>query len=214
MIFHKKTLKLFKEYYLEEKSIHRDINIIREFFDMQNKEKYTVDEQCFYDLDMENVFNKIDRTYSSVGEAVLYKMLREPIMDETILKERNNVINKIKSNKELRAKAQCIFHNLGFDKKNRFLEMMKKDLEGNKLKSFLYSLFGIANIILIILTCITLNKYIAFSVLILFIIAPLIGQNESKTVSINGLIYLNKMLNSAKDIVLLDKYVNEVWGNI
>ena len=205
MIFQKKLLKLFNEYYLEEKSLHRDINITREFFDMQDKEKYTIDEQCFYDLDMENVFHKIDRTYSSVGEAVLYKMLREPIMDEDLLKERNNVINKIKANKELRAKVQCIFHNLGFDKKNRFLEMMKKNLECNKLKSFLYSLFGIANLILIILTCITLNSYVAFSVLILFIIAPIIGQHESKTVSINGLIYLNKMLNSARDLVLLDK---------
>ena len=36
----------------------------------------------FYDLDLENVFRKIDRTYSSVGEAALYKMLRELLMDE------------------------------------------------------------------------------------------------------------------------------------
>lgn len=87
MFYQKKILNIFNKYYTEEKSIHRDINIIRKFFDMQNKEMYTIDEQCFYDLDMENIFNKIDRTYSSVGESVLYKMLREPIMDETILKE-------------------------------------------------------------------------------------------------------------------------------
>lgn len=205
MIYRKKILNNFKKYYTEEKSIHRDINIIRKFFDIQPKEKYIIDDQCFYDLDMENVYHKIDRSYSSVGEAVLYKMLREPIIDETILKERNIIINKIKSDKELRAKIQYIFHNLGFDKKNRFLDMTNSELKSNKIKGILYSLFGFTNIALIILTCITLNKYIAFSVLILFIIAPGIEQHESKMVNINGLIYLNNMLNCAKRIISLDK---------
>ena len=83
--------------------------------------------------------------------------------------------------------------------------MINSELKSNKIKGILYSLFGFTNITLIILTCITLNKYIAFSVLILFIIAPGIEQHESKMVNINGLIYLNNMLNCAKRIISLDK---------
>lgn len=71
MIYSKKSLKVLKKYYKDEKYKYNDIKIIREFFDIQGKEPYTIDEQCFYDLDLENVFRKIDRTYSSVGEAAL-----------------------------------------------------------------------------------------------------------------------------------------------
>ena len=133
MIYYKKSLNVLKKYYKDEKYKYNDIKIIREFFDMQGEVPYTIDEQCFNDLDLENVFRKIDRTYSSVGEAVLYKMLREPLMDEENLRKRDKVIYKINVDKESRAKIQYIFHNLGFDKKNRFLEMMKKDLKSNKM---------------------------------------------------------------------------------
>lgn len=91
MIYSKKSLNVLKKYYKDEKYKYNDIKNIREFFDMQSKAPYTIDEQCFYDLDMENVFRKIDRTYSSVGEAALYKMLREPLMDEDDLRKRDKV---------------------------------------------------------------------------------------------------------------------------
>ena len=174
---------------------------------MQGNEAYTIDEQCFYDLDLENVFRKIDRTYSSVGEAALYKMLREPLMDEATLRKRNKVIFKINDDKELRAKIQYIFHNLGFDKKNRFLEMMKKDLKSNKLKGIFYSLFGIGNFILIILMFLTFNKYIAFLVFLFFIIAPNIVSYETKKVSTNGLIYLNEMLTAAQRVIRVNTWL-------
>ena len=208
MIYYKKSLNILKKYYKDGKYKYNDIKFIREFFDMQGNEAYTIDEQCFYDLDLENVFRKIDRTYSSVGEAALYKMLREPLMDEATLRKRNKVIFKINDDKELRAKIQYIFHNLGFDKKNRFLEMMKKDLKSNKLKGIFYSLFGIGNFILIILMFLTFNKYIAFLVFLFFIIAPNIVSYESKKVSTNGLIYLNEMLTAAQRVVELDKKAN------
>lgn len=208
MLFYKRKLNIFKKYYMEEKSRHSDIKFVREFFDMNEKNAYTIDEQCFYDLDMENVFHKIDRTYSSVGESILYDMLRKPIMDEGILKERSKVINRIKENKDLRAKIQYIFHELGFDKKNRFLEMMQKELRSNKIKSILYSLFGITNLILIIFMLTTFDVYSALLVLILFVVAPSIVSRESKTVCTNGLIYLNEMLVAAKRIVILDKSKN------
>ena len=105
-------------------------------------------------------------------------------------------------------KIQYIFHNLGFDKKNRFLEMMKKDSKSNKLKGIFYSLFGISNFILIIFMFLTFNKYIAFLVFLFFIIAPNIVSYESKKVSTNGLIYLNEMLTAAQRVVELDKKAN------
>ena len=208
MIYSKKSLNVLKKYYKDEKYKYNDIKVIREFFDMQDKAPYTIDEQCFYDLDLENVFRKIDRTYSSVGEAALYKMLRELLMDEEDLKKRDKVIYKINLDKELRAKIQYIFHNLGFDKKNRFLEMMKKDLKSNKLKGYFYSLFGISNFILIVFMFLTFNKYIALLVLLFFVIAPNIVSYESKKVCTNGLIYLNGILTAAQRIVALDKKGN------
>lgn len=41
-----------------------------------------IDDRTWNDLDMDDVFLKLDRTKSTVGQAVLYDMLRRPLFDE------------------------------------------------------------------------------------------------------------------------------------
>ena len=37
---------------------------------MRDEGEYTLDDQTWYDLNMDEVYRKIDRSYSSVGESV------------------------------------------------------------------------------------------------------------------------------------------------
>lgn len=68
----------------DKESVH-NFKSIRRLFDIQPKTEYFLDEQSFNDLDMNTVYEKIDRTYSSAGESALYSMIRNIITDEDIL---------------------------------------------------------------------------------------------------------------------------------
>ena len=84
----KGKLEVFKRYNEEEKGIVNSIGDIRCFFDMRDEDEYTLDDQTWYDLNMDEVYRKIDRSYSSVGESVLYSMLRNPLTNKEEIIER------------------------------------------------------------------------------------------------------------------------------
>jgi DNA mismatch repair ATPase MutS len=120
----------------------RNYKIISKFFEMNKKGEYTLDDETWHDLDMNNVYEKLDRTYSSLGEEVLYYMLRNPIMKEEELIRRDELIQKFKNKDKLREKLQCIFFNVSKNQLNTFLDMVENDLIINKVKYYLYSLKG------------------------------------------------------------------------
>ena len=75
---------------------------------MNKKGEYTLDDQTWDDLDLNSVYEKLDRTYSSLGEEVLYSMLRNPLMKEEELIRRNKLIRIFNGNGKLREKLQLI----------------------------------------------------------------------------------------------------------
>ena len=88
--------------------------------DVMNYEKWrpTYCDELFHDI-ME--YSKLDRNYSSLGEASLYSMLRNPLNDEKKLNKRREEIEYFKENEEVRFKIMWIFFELGRDKKNSLL---------------------------------------------------------------------------------------------
>ncbi|MFY9276105.1 MAG: DNA mismatch repair protein MutS, partial [Clostridium sp.] len=138
----KGKLEVFKRYNEEEKGIVNSIGDIRCFFDMRDEGEYTLDDQTWYDLNMDEVYRKIDRSYSSVGESVLYSMLRNPLTNKEEIVERGKKIEAINDDIDLRAKLKLIFFNLGYDKKNRFIEMIESKKEPNKAKYIIYNIMG------------------------------------------------------------------------
>ncbi len=65
---------------------------------------FTIDDITWRDLNMNSIFSKIDHTKSLPGMQYLYNILRNPIFNETILKERNNTINLLMKNKKISTK--------------------------------------------------------------------------------------------------------------
>ncbi|WP_294355582.1 hypothetical protein [uncultured Clostridium sp.] len=80
--------EFIKKDFFNNKTRNNNINSIRVLFDLFQKDKYTIDDTTWNDLDMDAVFHKIDRTYSSPGEAALYTLLRNPAMSEKKLNKR------------------------------------------------------------------------------------------------------------------------------
>ncbi len=76
-----------------------------------------LDDITWNDLDMDDIFKYINSTHSSVGEEYLYALLREPVIDEKILLERNRLIELFCNDEKLRIRLQYILARLG---KKRF----------------------------------------------------------------------------------------------
>ena len=137
----KRLLKVLKYDYAVEMDKKRNLKAIRILYDMNEKEEYHIDEQTWHDLDLDKVYSKLDRNYSSLGEAALYSMLRNPLNDEKKLNNRREEIEYFKENEEVRFNIMGIFFELGRDKKNSLLDMINEKLiESNKFKYYFYTI--------------------------------------------------------------------------
>lgn len=186
----------------------QDLNRIRTLFDLSEKSEFTLDDQTWNDLIMDEVFKELDRTYSSEGEAALYKMLRNPIMDEEKLKKRVKLIELLKKDMDLIVNLRRIFYNMRYDKKNRLIEMINGLLSVSKLKYYLYSFLGISPILSII--ALIIFKESKISILLMFdvYIKIYVHNKEKDTINAIGLVYLRELINAAKKLSVIKSNEN------
>lgn len=80
-------------------------------------DQFYVDDITWNDIDMDRIFLMINNTNSSVGRDTLYKILRTPVADESILKERDRLIRYFDAHPDERTKIMQSFANIGYSKK-------------------------------------------------------------------------------------------------
>lgn len=86
--------------------------------EIEDKEgTHFIDDITWNDLDMDNVFKRINNTQSTVGEEFLYSLLRKPDFDPQTLEKRDRYAEFFRTNPAERAKLQFILARLG---KNRY----------------------------------------------------------------------------------------------
>ncbi|WP_346873959.1 MutS-related protein [Clostridium sp. UBA5988] len=179
----------------------RNFKSIRRLFDIRPKTEYFLDEQSFNDLDMNRVYEKFDRTYSSAGESALYSMIRNIIIDEKELNRRNNIISFFKDNEDKKCQVQMHFFNMGFDNKDCFIEMLETYLKVNKSKYYLYTFLGkFLPILIILISIITKNPKYMFGFAIILWVNAFINMAEAKNIKDKGLLYLRKIIVAAKKL--------------
>lgn len=194
--------EIFKRDFGSENKKRRNFKSIRTYFDMYEKGEYTIDDQTWDDFNMDEVFAKVDRTNSSVGESILYDMLRNPLNDKEKLNDRSNFIENIKGNIDTRTKLQIRFFNLGYDKKNTFLEMMQDSPEENKIKYYSYFILGT----IIPVTSLVLGLTLKSPKILLFLFCMIwvnlfINNSERNKVKSKGLLYLRNIINTSRKII-------------
>jgi len=189
------------ESFLDIKDKDRNFNKIRSLFDLSYKGKYTIDDLTWDDLMMNDVFSEIDRTYSSAGEASLYSLLRNPLMNEEKLNERSKIISLFTEDTTLSGNLRFILFNMGFDSDNRLIEMLEGLLSVSKFKRYLYTLLGqVLPPLMILLAFILKEPYFMLPFTILININILINRKEISTVKVTGLIFLRNLLTAGKKI--------------
>ena len=200
--------------FTEEKYRRRDIRKIRTLFDLSSKDKYTIDDSTWDDLMMDDVFKKIDRTYTSQGEASLYAMLRNPLFNERKLKNRSNTITYLKEHKDLSVNLRCILFKMGGDPDNSLIEMIEGLLSISKFKSILYTITGlIAPILLTILSIILQNPYLFLAATVFMYINIGIHHTEIRTVKAKGIVKLTDMFTASHKILKVNSPVLESYND-
>lgn len=200
----------------EPREKKRYMNKIRTYFDIYEHDEYTIDDQTWDDFNMDEVFAKLDRTYSSVGESILYNMLRNPLHDKKELNERYEFTEILRKNTDLRTRLQMVYFNLGYDKKNTLLEMFIEDLAENKTKYYLYTFLGkFLTISSAVLGIILQQPWLLVVTAVTMLVNAFINDKERKNVKSQGLLYLRRLLIAAKEIQKIDypeikKYTDEI----
>lgn len=108
----------------------RDLTAARMLFDsLASKDARSfVDEQTWRDLNMDQLYSRIDRTYTDPGEAVLYRILREPLLDREELGRRGNDISSLQADRELRESVQVPLVRLGHQRmRNGLFALLWRD---------------------------------------------------------------------------------------
>ena len=177
----------------------RNYKYVKEFYNMKKKSAYIIDDETWRDFDMDKVLKNMDKTYSSLGQGVLYYILRNPIFDENKLKDRDKMTNFFKNNEKIRTNIQYRFLMLGRDKNNSLLGMLNEEILENKFKYYLYTFMGkILPIILILLTM--YNGSFGPSLMFLMMANLYIFEREKYEMNSNGVSYLRDILDTSKKL--------------
>ncbi|MDU0297723.1 DNA mismatch repair protein MutS [Paraclostridium sp. MRS3W1] len=174
-------------------------------------EKNIIDDITWNDLNMDDIFKKINNTQSTAGQEVLYDMLRTPVYSQAVLTKRDKVIDFFKKNEKERYDIQFILGKLG--KSNELyitncLFNKEDNSKSNLLKFTLLSWIPAISLLLLfihpmflILTvgCVVLNVFIS-------------QRNKVENYDANGFSYMISLVNAANKIK--EKNIFEIDENI
>lgn len=116
---YRKTEQQFKKKLYEEYGVlpERDykpgaLEVISRYF-VKHKDGFYIDDITWNDLNMDEIFKKMNFTYSAAGEEYLYYTLRTPCMEEEELLHREEMIDFFSRHSKERVAYQFIYSKLG-----------------------------------------------------------------------------------------------------
>lgn len=185
----------------------KDINLDEVMIKMKNvssyfrnkNEKNIIDDITWNDLNMDDVFKKINNTQSTAGQEVLYDMLRAPVYSQAVLTKRDKVIEFFKKNEKERYDIQFILGKLG--KSNELyitncLFNKEDNSRSNLLKFRLLAWIPIISLLLLIIHPMFLILTVGCVVLNVFINQ----RNKVENYYANGFSYMISLINTANKI--------------
>lgn len=90
-----------------------EFEAIGSYFKRTGKERYSIDDITWNDLDMDTIFMLLNHTWSCIGESYLYAMLRTPVFSKEKLAERERLIQYFGEHTEEREKLEYFFAGIG-----------------------------------------------------------------------------------------------------
>ncbi|MCL2051665.1 MAG: hypothetical protein FWG91_08075 [Lachnospiraceae bacterium] len=79
----------------------------------RKKKGFFIDDITWHDLEMDEIFKRMNHTYSSAGEEYLYYLLRSPCIDKNVLQKREEIITYFRNNPNDRVRWQFLYARIG-----------------------------------------------------------------------------------------------------
>ncbi|MCF7974421.1 MAG: hypothetical protein K9N55_11440 [Phycisphaerae bacterium] len=162
-----------------------------------------LDDQTWLDMNMDQLYAAIDRTHTSPGQSMLYKILRTPQSSDETLKQRNTVVRLFMNQQDLREKVQLDLMRLGRQREPGITSLIWGDIPQSTPFRHLYSALA-----LVALTGLVLGyRFLGWSSLLL-VVLPLYLINMLVTYRIRlqlmchltSIRYLGDMIRIAKSL--------------
>lgn len=93
---------------------------------LRHREYGQLDDITWNDLSMNEVFGLLNRTQSSIGEDILYYLLRTPITNQNEINKRQEAIEFWISNEKLRNECLLALHHIGKKRRNSIYNCLEK----------------------------------------------------------------------------------------
>lgn len=213
-----KALEIFRENWGKQINKYINYDNLKHFFEVQTKTDNSLDDNTWEDLNMNDVFKRINHTYSTIGEDLLYSILRNPTQDNEILYRRNKIINFLQNNEEAREKIGTQFLKLGETYSDITIILQNKLEQNNSLRiQCLVLCFSV--ILSIFLFIFTKNTFFVLYIFLISIINMCIHYSLSSKIKqeISSVAYLNRILYTANKLCKLEtteielkKYKSEI----
>lgn len=175
------------------------------FVAMMRKKDWILDDLTWNDLDMNRIYQKMNRTYSHSGQQCLYNMLRILQFDEDELKRRDRVIQFFQHNRDQREMLSAAFCYMGKDGYDGACSLLFKGLP--KLPSYINWLLPMTLGMIASLISIFFIGSRAILPILVFFIANMVLHNKLNVhteATLPAIAYVGKMLQAADAIAKLD----------
>lgn len=196
--------KYGKEIDLDDVMIKMD-SVSSYFRNSDNKNSHYIDDITWNDLNLDDVFKKINNTQSTAGEEILYDILRNPIFDDNSLKKTDNLIEYFSKNEKERKDIQYILGKLGKSRLPYISNCLynEDDFSDNKLLKYrILSFIPVLSIILMFI-----SKYFLILLVLSILTNIYISQtNKNKNYNADGFSYIISTVRSAEKIKDMELY--------
>lgn len=200
-LFNKRALNYIQNNWASKIDRKRNYKKIKEFFSKSRKSDFNIDDTTWQDLDMDKVYETLDRTMSTPGEHVLYNILRTPLFDISKLKSRNTLIKFFQNNESLREKIQLLLFRLGRTNTDTTSALYSK-LEDKPSSRIVCNIFALLFTVFLLLTIVTRNSGFIFFIMIIGFINMFIHYKMNSFIKeqIESVKYLGYIVNTSNKI--------------
>lgn len=132
----------------------RSMDTARELFEKLKQKKETsfyIDDQTWDDLNMDDVFEVLDRTLSTPGEQQLYYMLRTPLFEKEPLEKRKAIIRLFQEDEKMREFVRIKLWNMGRAPRQHIASLLWDEVEPEIKWGWIYNIMAL----LALAACIT-----------------------------------------------------------
>lgn len=164
----------------------RDMKKIGNLYELSKayeKDKFLLDDQTWEDLNMDQIFAVVDRCLTTPGQQTLYKMLREPSMDSSLLKRRKEIIGLLQKDERARERVEMELVKVRFQRYGDTASFLWGEMPGQSSLRLLFFLMYIASI------CSIVSVPLMGAKAFLYFILPVFGINFYITSKVRGSIF-------------------------